>query len=67
MPMGEKESLGSCLSSLMVAFLDAASTRMFSEALYVISEIVQLGDAPFTAGNTERKHSHAALHGLPVF
>lgn len=28
-PTGEKESLDSCLSSLMVALLDAASTRMF--------------------------------------
>lgn len=31
--MGEMESLDSCLSSLMVAFLDVASARMFPEAL----------------------------------
>lgn len=50
-PTGEKESLGSCLSSLMVAFLDAASTRMFSEALCVLF----LKLCSFTTGNSREK------------
>lgn len=65
-PIGEKESLDSCLSSLMVGFLDAASARMFSEALCVLFLKLCLMMPSLLQGTAERKHFHAAVRGLPV-
>lgn len=56
MHTGDKESLDSCCSSSMVAFLDTASTRMFSEALCVLFlKLCSLVMPPFTAGNSRGK------------
>lgn len=57
-PTGEKESLDSRLSSLVVAFLDAASTRMFAEALYVVFlKLCSLMMPPLLQGTAERKNT----------
>lgn len=65
--MGGKGRLDSRLSSLMVAFLDAASAGMFSEALGVIFlKLCSLVMPPLLQGTAERKHFNAAVHGLLV-
>lgn len=67
MHMDEKESLDSCFSSLMVAFLDAANTRKFSEALCVLFlKLYTLVMPPLLQGTAESKHFNAAVHGLLV-
>lgn len=58
--MGDKESLDSWLSSPMVSFLDAASTRMFSEALCVLFlKLCSLVMPPLLQGTAEGKQFHA--------
>lgn len=66
--VGDKESLDLRPSSLMVAFLDDAGTRVFSEALCMLFlKLCSSVMPPVLQGTAERKHSRAAVRGLPVF